>query len=100
MRISRKPRHQEGAGRVWIALLVAEMRAGMRRPGVLGVLGEGTIDLRAGSLSLSIFRERHTMVGREPPIIAIARCKPVEQLQQHTFLPGTAGTANQAVGER
>src|SRR5437764_15439044 len=72
----------------------------MRRPGVVRVLGEGSIDLWASRLSLSIFRERHAMMGREPPIVAIARRKAVEQLEQRAFLPGAAGTTDQAVGKR
>ena len=41
------------------------------------------------------------MMGREPPIIAVAPGKPVQQIQQHSLLPGTAGTAeDQAIGER
>jgi len=36
---------------------------------------------------------------RKPPVVAIARSEPVEQLEQHAFLPGAAGAADQAVGE-
>ncbi len=76
------------------------MRAGVRRPGVVWVLGEGSIDLWAGGIPLSILRERHAVMGREPPIVAVAWGKPVQQIQQRAFLPGAAGTADQAVGER
>ena len=86
-------------GPVWIALLVAEMRASMRRPWIFRVLGEGALDLRAGSVALSVFRQRHAVMGSEPPIIAVARGQPVQQFQQHAFLPGAAGTADQPVGE-
>ena len=50
-RIGGQPRRQKGAGCVRIALLVAEVRAGVRRPRVVGVLGEGSIDLWAGVIS-------------------------------------------------
>src|SRR6266852_3977604 len=72
----------------------------MRRPGVVRVLGEGAIDLGTGGSWLSILRERHAMMGREPPIVPVARGKPVQQVQERAFLPGAAGTANEAVGER
>src|ERR1700749_4500427 len=95
-RAGREPRGEEGAGRVYIALLVAEVSASVRCPGILRVLREGSINLWAGSTALSIFRKRHAGMGREPPIVAIARGKPVEQRQQRTFLSGAAGTADQA----
>ena len=72
----------------------------MRSPGVLGVLGEGSFDLWAGGLSLSILRKRHAMMGREPPIVAITRGEPLQQVEERPFLPGAAGVADQAVGER
>jgi hypothetical protein len=43
------------------------------------------------------------VVGREPPVVAVVRGKPVQQVQQvqqRALLPGAAGTADQAVGER
>jgi hypothetical protein len=57
---------------VRIALLIREVREGVRRPGVLRVLGEGSFDLWASGIPLSILRERHPMMGREPPIVAVA----------------------------
>src|SRR5437763_6682535 len=97
--IGGKPRRQKGAGRVCIALLIAQVRQGMRCPGVLGALSEGSFDLWTGGISLSILRQRHAVMGHEPPIVAVTRGKPVEQLQQRALLPGPAGTADQAVGE-
>src|SRR5579863_4450515 len=99
-RIGGKPRLEEGASGVGIALFVIEVGAGVRRPRVLRVLGEGSIDLWAGGIVLSVLRERHAVMGGEPPIVAVARGKPVQQVQERAFLPGAAGTANQAVGER
>jgi hypothetical protein len=90
-RKGRKPRRQEGPGRVRIALLIAEVRAGVRGPGVFGVLGR---------LSLSILRERHPVMGRKPPVVAVDGRKVFQQVQQSAFLPCAAGTADQAVGER
>jgi hypothetical protein len=62
--------------------------------------GERSLDLWVGGVSLAVFGESHPVVGREPPIIAPARGKPVQQFQQRSFLPWTAGIADQAVGER
>src|SRR5436305_12698509 len=75
------------------------MRASMCGPGVARVLGEGSLDFWAGGISLSILRERHPMMGREPPIIAVARGQSVQQVQQRVFLPNATGTADQAIGE-
>ena len=72
----------------------------MRRPRVCRVLGEGAIDLWAGGIALSVPRERRPVMGGEPPLVAVARGKPVQQLQQRALLPGAAGAADQAVGER
>jgi hypothetical protein len=44
-RISGEPRHDEFAGPVRVALLIAEMGAGVRRPGIFRILGERSIDL-------------------------------------------------------
>jgi hypothetical protein len=72
----------------------------MRRPRIFRILGEQPIDLRPDGLSLPLLRERHAMVSRKPPIIAIARRKPVEQFQQRAFLPSPARATDQDVGER
>jgi hypothetical protein len=69
-----------GAGGIRIALLIAEVGPGVRRPGVVRVLEERPVDLWARGIPLSILRERHAMMGREPPIIAVARGKSVEQV--------------------
>src|SRR5881398_2243599 len=87
-RIGGEPSRQEVAGRVWLAVLIAEVRAGVRYPRVARVLRKGSSDLRAGGIPLAILRQRHAMMGREPPIIAIARGKPVQEVQQRAFLPG------------
>ena len=99
-RIGGKPGRQKGASGIGVTLLIAQMPESMCRPGVLRVLGEGALDFRAGGVALSVFRKRHAVVRREPPIVPIARGQPFEQFQQHALLPGAAGTADQAVGER
>ena len=99
-RICGEPGRQEAASGVRIALLVAQVRTGVSCPGVVRVLRERSIDLRASGVSLSILGERHAVMGREPPIVTVARGKPVQQVQQRALLPGAAGTADQAVGER
>src|SRR4051812_43912990 len=71
----------------------------MRRPGVLRILRERAIDLWAGGIALTVLRKRHAVMGGEPPIVAIARGKPVEQVEQSAFLPDAPGAADQAVGE-
>ena len=71
----------------------------MRRPGVVRVLCEGSIDLWAGGIPLTVLRQRHSVMRGEPPVVAVARREPVQQRQQHALLPGPAGTADQAVGE-
>jgi hypothetical protein len=62
--------------------------------------GEGSFDLWPGGLSLSILRERHPMMCREPPIVAVDGRKVFQQVQQSAFLLCQAGTADQAVRER
>src|SRR5204862_5836613 len=58
-RISGQPGCEEAARCVWIAVLIAEMCAGVRRPGVVRVLREGPVDHWAGGITLSILRQRH-----------------------------------------
>ena len=98
-RIAVQPRCQEAAGRVRIALLIAEMRARMRSPGVVQILPERSIDLRLCGSVLAVLRQRHAVMRGEPPIVAVVRGKPNQQVQQGAFLPGATGTADQAVGE-
>jgi hypothetical protein len=64
------------------------MRAGVRRPWVGRVLHQGSVELRAGGIVLSVLRERHVMMGREPPIVAVARGEAIQQVQQCALLPG------------
>src|SRR5262249_16946034 len=78
-RIGGEPRRKEGAGRLGFALLVAEMRAGVRSPRVVRVLRERAVDLRMGGGVLSVLRERHAMMGGEPPIVAIAWGKTIQK---------------------
>jgi hypothetical protein len=98
-RIGWQPARQEFAPAIRIALLVAEMRAGVRRPGIFRVLGERALDLRASGVALAVLRQRHAVMRREPPIVAVARRQFVEQVEQHPLLPGPAGAADQPVGE-
>ena len=65
--IDGEPRHQKGAGRVGIAFLIAEVRAGVHRPRIVRVLREGSIDLWPGGITLPILRERHTVMGCDRP---------------------------------
>src|SRR5690348_13514462 len=75
------------------------MCAGVRCPRVLGILRQGSFDLWPGGISLSILRERHAMMSREPPIVAVGRGKIVQQVEERALLPGSTGIADQAVGE-
>src|SRR4029077_18777159 len=84
---------------VWIALLIAKVRQSVCCPGIFRVLGERSFDLWAGGMALSILRERHAVMGCEPPVVVPARREVFQQLQQRALLPGAAGIADQAVGE-
>src|ERR1700735_2304208 len=94
--IGGQPRRQEGAGRVWVALLIGEMRAGVRCPRIDRVLRKGFFVLRAGVVVLPVLREGHAVVGRDPPVVPVVRGKPVQQGEQRALLPGAAGTGDQA----
>ena len=98
-RIGREPRRQEGAGRVRITLLVAECARACAAQGFFGFCARERSIFGLAASSLSVLRQRHPVMRREPPIIAVARRKLVQQFQQHALLPGAAGAADQAVGE-
>src|SRR6266700_1102965 len=87
-RIPGQPRCQEVAGGVRITLLIAEMRASVRRPRVVRITPQRSIDLRTRGSVLAVLRQRYAVMRREPPIVAVVRGKPNQQVQQRAFLPG------------
>ena len=85
---------QEGDGGIRFAILVAEMGARMCYPGIVRVLSDGSVDLRARRTLLAGFDERHAMVGVEPPIVAIVGGETVQQVYEFALPPGSAGEAD------
>ena len=56
--------------------------------------------LSLAASSLACLGERHAMMCGEPPIVAVVRRKAVEKVDHRALGVGTAGAADQAVGER
>src|SRR6202011_489593 len=83
-----------GAGRVPLAALVTNMREPVRSMRVVGVYGHGALDFRARRSELSILRQRHGMMGKEPEIIAVMRGEAVHQRGDLELLPAAAGGAD------
>src|SRR5215470_12100341 len=74
-RICGEPRREKGAGRVGLAVFIADMGKTMRDMGVVRVRRQRSLDLRPGHRELPILGQRHRVIGREPEIIAVIRAR-------------------------
>jgi hypothetical protein len=98
--ISGKPGGEESAGRVQFATLVTDMGEAMRAVRVVGVRGQGLLDLRTGHRKLPILGQPHGMIGKEPKIVAVMRGEVVHQHRNLALLSDAAGAADHAIGIR
>src|SRR5271165_2555169 len=92
-RIGGEPRPQKIASGPRLAVLVAEMRLGVRAVRVARVLRQRPRDLRARGVALPDLDERQPVMAGKPPVVAVMRGKGVHQRDLLALLPNAAGAA-------
>ena len=81
---------------IGVTIFVADMRVGMRDRPVVPIAREGALD---DTPSLGVpagFRDRHAVMGAEPPVVAVCRGEPVEERRQFLNAAGAARNADEA----
>src|ERR1700722_3299384 len=96
-RVAGEPGGQVRASSVRLAALVTNMREAVRAMCVVRGRRHGSLDLLPRLRELPVFRQRHGVIGQEPPIIAIMRRETVHQHGDLVLLPDAAGGADQSV---
>ena len=78
--VDRQPVAQKGDAGVALAGFVTEMGEGMRAIAIAPVPGQGPLDHRARLVVPADLRQCHPAMPLEPPILAIVRGEPVEEV--------------------